>query len=220
MTQPLVLQGNWTPLYNHTLYNGVVYNSWFPAKPSQFVGWPDFYQGLLDYIAGANIVGPGSVFFAIDPDSVVNWPVGPAPFLVIEPGTKRDAGTSVGGGRFVKTYNVEITIHVVVQGGYDVAWQASGMVVNPSLTFGPFALEHLVSEKMEQADFPTRMGNYAEVEFAVHKETPGLRRFGKTNQYASLPMRFEMTVLLSMPNTAWITGLIPDRSDVLNSLLG
>ena len=213
MAVPFVSQGTNTPFYGHTLYGGIVYGRYFLAQPVQLVGWPEFYQALIVYLSNANIVGPGQVYYAIDPDSVTNWPVGPSPFLAVEPGPKHTGDTDIGGGRFVKTWNVKVTIHIVANSSYDIAWQDTGVVTSPNLTFGPYAIEQLVTDKLEQAYIKTQSGNYATVEFPRHMDTRELRRFKASNQYVSLPLEFEMTVENQLGGTLFKTGLLPDSED-------
>jgi len=212
---PFFQQGIDQPIYDCSLYGRTVYGSAWPSIPTQLVGWAEFYQSIVNYLDSKNIVGPGSTFFAIDPDSDIKWPSSPPPFLMVVPRPKSNVGTDEGGGRFAQLITVKLDILIVTGSGYDVAFQDTAVVTSSSLTFGPYALESLVMDKFVQAYVTTSSGNYSMVEFPRYTGTGDLRRFEKTSQYVALPLSFEMTVELNLPSTWYPTALIPDAADLL-----
>lgn len=215
---PFVSQGTNTPYYGHTLYGGSAYGYYFGARPTQLVGWPEFYTAVVAYLSAANIVGPGQVYYAIDPDSDLKFPTGPSPFLLVVPGRKKNAGFDEGGGRLVKVWEVEIDIHIVVNSSVDIVFQDTYAVTSPNLTFGPYAIEHLVTDKFEQAYIVTASGNFATVEFPRHVNTGDLHRFKGTRDFVSIPLTFTMLVQQMLAGTLWSTALLPDHSDVVSGL--
>src|SRR6266536_1712924 len=91
--------------------------------PTQLVGWPEFFQAISDYLITCNVFWPGSSFWAVDPDSVIQWPSGPPPFGLVVPRTLHVYGDDIGGGRFSKHWTVHIDIHIVTGNVFDAAFR-------------------------------------------------------------------------------------------------
>ena len=211
---PFLQQGIDQPWPGSSVLGRVVLGSAFPPVPTQLVGWPEFFQSLLNYLVSQNVFGPGSLAFAVDPDSDIKWPAGPGPFGLIVPGRMTNGPTYDGGGRMVKTWEVEITIHIVINTQYDVAWQDTAAVTSASLVFGPYALIQLLIDRFEQALFTTPSGNYAVVELPRSTRIDELYRFKNSVTYTSIPVVFEMMIEERLPSTWWPTALVPDTADV------
>jgi hypothetical protein len=208
-----IQQGIDQPFWGSGLYGSVVYGSAWPANPpSQAVGWPAFFQAISDYLISTNTFGPGLAFFAIDPDSFTQWPQTTSPFGLVVPLDIPTEDDDIGGGRFCKLWRVAIDIHIVAGNSYDTAYQDTQVVTSPSLAFGPYALVHLLNDKMNQAYIKTADGNFATVEFPRSTRIGKLYRFKQTNNYVSIPVTFEMVVEESMPST-WLPGAMPPSSE-------
>jgi hypothetical protein len=203
-----------SPFYGGSIYGGLVWGSAYPVGFTQAVGWPAFFAAISDYLISANVFGPGSAFWAIDPDSVIQWPAGPTPFGMIVPRPFHKEDTDIGGGRFVKIWQVNIDIHIITANVFDQAYQDSMVVSSPSLTSGPYALVHLLIDKMEQAYIKTANQDFATVEFPNATLIGDIHRFKQTNQYVSIPVSFGMSVKESLPSTWFPVATPPSLEDL------
>lgn len=203
------------PTYDSSAYGWGPYGLPETAFPSQDVTWEEFFQAIADYLASQNVFGPGSSFWAEEPDSVIQWPSGPPPFGLIVPMGMHPSGDDIGAGRFNKLWEVAIDIHIVVGNVYDQAFRDSSLVTSASIGIGPYALATLLGDKMEQAYITTEDGNYATSELPRSTGIGRLHRFSQTNAYVSIPVSFEMAVKQSLPST-WIpSGTPPTAADLL-----
>ncbi len=199
-------------IYGINVYDTYCYGFREDILPTQSVGWSEFFQSISDYLVTTNVFGPGSSFWAIDPDSVIQWPSGPPPFGLVVPRRMHIYGDDIGGGRFSKHWTVNLDIHIVVGNAFDPSFRDNAVVTSADLAVGSYALVQLLIDKLEQAFISTVNGNFATVEAPRAIDINELHRFKQTNAYVSIPVTFEMSVLQSLPST-WVTLATPPSPD-------
>ncbi len=199
-------------VYGLETYSTSVFGLGRDVLPTQSIGWSEFFQAISDYLVTTNVFGPGSSFWAIDPDSVIQWPSGPPPFGLVVPRRMSVYGDDIGGGRFSKHWTVNLDIHIVVGNVFDAAFRDNAVVTSADLAVGSYALVQLLIDKLEQAFISTESKNFATVEAPRATEINELHRFKQTNAYVSIPVTFEMSVLQALPST-WVTLATPPSPD-------
>jgi hypothetical protein len=129
-----------------------------PTTPTipQLTTLPDFFTSVLSFIQGIKVNGtplfaPGSVYCSIKPDVDTEFPATPPPFALIEPGAFYPNGWDEGGGRFVKTLETTITIHVVVRNNLDIAFAANSVVTSTDPLVGLYQVIQSLIDGFEQA---------------------------------------------------------------------
>lgn len=174
----------------------------------QAVAWPDLWTAILLYLSNWGIFGPQSTMWAVDPDSVDQWPTGPAPFALLQPMAMTNAEND-GMGRFGKNWRVEITIHCVILNVLDPAYLDTTAVQSADVAAGAYNIAGMVVDALEQAYIVTPSGRYATVELPESTHIGTMTRFPKANDYIRLPVTFRMLVCEQLPSTIVNSGL-PD----------
>lgn len=171
-----------------------------PVAPPSTTSITDVLNALLIYLNSTGVVGPSSIDYVIDPDSVTLWPTNPGPLLLIQPLELRDAGDTIGAGRYGKTWTWEITIHVIVDNIYDSSFK--DIFINESHNYqtGPFQLAYQVQILLEQAYLINSFYQPVLIEFPYFLSTEKIKRYKGANSYAGIPIRFMVVFRDNLPS--------------------
>jgi hypothetical protein len=159
----------------------------------------DVLVGLFIYLNSTGAVGPNNVDFVIDPDSIILYPTNPGPILLIQPLSLTDASDTIGGGRFSKTWNWDIVIHVIVDNIYDQSFKDMIISESQSHFTGPFQIAYQVQKLVEQAYLVNSNYQPVTIEFPYFLSTDKIRRYKGANSYAGLPLRFSVVFRDNLP---------------------
>ena len=173
----------------------------------QAVAWPDLWTCILDYLSDWGIFGPNSTMWAVDPDSVIQWPAGPAPFALLQP-LAISKGENDGMGRFGKIWHPDVNIHVVVLNVLDAAYMDTTAVQSSDVAAGAYNIAGMIVDALEQAYLTTPSGRYV-IEYPESTRIGTMERFKQSNDYIRLPVTFRMMVAEQLPSTIMSSGL-PD----------
>jgi hypothetical protein len=124
------------------------------------------------------------------------WPSTPPPFALIVPRRLKIGGDDIGAGRWAKTWNIEIDIHIVVLNVYDPAYMDTTVVTSSDRDTGPYELVQVLIDKLDQSYISTPAGDYATVEFPRATQVGELRRF----------RQFEMLIVQILPSTMTVSA--------------
>lgn len=160
----------------------------------------DVLVGLFIYLNSTGVVGPNNVDFVIDPDSIILYPTNPGPIILIQPLSLTDASDTIGGGRFSKTWNWDIVIHVIVDNIYDQAFKDTIISESQSHFTGPFQIAYHVQKLVEQAYLVNSFFQPVTIEFPYFLNTDKIRRYKGANSYAGLPLRFSVVFRDNLPS--------------------
>lgn len=160
----------------------------------------DVLVGLFIYLNSTGVVGPNSVDFVIDPDSIILYPTNPGPILLIQPMSLTDASDTIGGGRFSKTWNWDIIIHVIIDNIYDQAFKDMIISESQSHFTGPFQIAYQVQKLVEQAYLVNSNYQPVTIEFPYFLSTDKIRRYKGANSYVGLPLRFSVVFRDNLPS--------------------
>jgi hypothetical protein len=159
----------------------------------------DVFTSLMAILLNSGIFGPGSVNFVIDPDSITIWPVGPPPFALFQPGDMKDLGDAKGGGRFCKTWELELIIHLIVQNYVDQSYKDTDVTTSDNEEIGPNQLVQEVIDSMEQALPFNSNGQPTLIELPYFVTVDPIRRYKGSNLYSGTPIRFRVTFRQNLP---------------------
>ena len=132
----------------------------------------------------AGIVGPNAVDFAIDPDSDIQWPANPPPFILIVPKAFSEGPEDIGGGRFVKTYECNLDIHIIVQNIYDISYKDTILTTSNDSSTGIYTIVDQVINAIEQSYVVDPSGQLRVVELPYATSVAQPARYKGSNEYS------------------------------------
>jgi hypothetical protein len=180
--------------------------SWISPQPSPpippSVRVNDFvavFTSMLNLVNSTQIFGPNSVAFVLSRDSDIKYPADAAPFALLVPERITSQPVEIGGGRFTKTWRMDIVLIIIVRNIYDIAYQDNIAFTTTDNDTGMYVLAHKVINLIEQAVplAPDLSPTLIELPIAKTVESP--YRYQDANEYIALPIVFEIYFQETLP---------------------